>query len=127
MQSMPSRESAARKSDHKREGDIDVVHPRCEVAECGKFAIYGPPGTKSRRFCSGHRREGDVDVVHPRCEVADCGKFASFGPPGGRPQYCLKHKLTDNVNLVPGPSERRRMADLKAKGPLPTPPVSPTL
>lgn len=69
-------------SAHKKEGQVDVVNPRCSFVigsgvQCEKRAIYGLIGGKALA-CREHREAGHFDLVHKRVS-----HYAAAGADGG--------------------------------------------
>ena len=71
----------------------NVVSPRCQHPDCGKFASCGPEGTRNLLYCCPHGKEkGMSDVVNSRCQHPDCDKLANWGPEDTKEKkYCAQH------------------------------------
>ena len=85
---------------HGPAGAENVISKRCETCK-RKQAIFGLPGTKTRRWCGDHRPEGAVDVNNKICKHPECDVRASCGAPGSKtPLWCAAHKPEGSKNVV---------------------------
>ena len=82
----------------KLKGYVDLVHPRCEHANCVTIASFGPRGTKRAR-CGHHQKDGDFNLTYKKCEHEDCDEYAYYGPRDGKGARCYTHREAGDVDL----------------------------
>jgi len=78
-------------------GYVDLVHPRCEYANCVIIATFGPRGGKAAR-CDDHREPHDIDLRNKKCEEPNCDDRAYYGQRGGKVARCGQHKKADDID-----------------------------
>ena len=86
-------------SHHGRlKGYVDLVHPRCEDANCVQCASFGPRGGKKAR-CVHHQKDGDFNLTIKLCEQPNCDDYAYYGPRGGKGARCHTHQKDGDVDI----------------------------
>lgn len=84
-------------SQHKKEGMVDVVHPKC--LECDKNPCFNFPDQTKALYCKLHKKDGMKDVVHSTCK--DCNRRPHFNyPDQTKPIYCATHRKKGMKNIT---------------------------
>jgi hypothetical protein len=85
---------------HKKEGMVDVKHPKCNEINCKTRPQFNIKGEKRALYCFTHKKEEMVDITHKKCIHINCTIRAIFNMEGYKVGlYCFKHKLDGMINI----------------------------
>lgn len=86
-------------NDCAKEGMLNVLNDRCE--KCTKRASLRLPGENKARFCKDHAPKNAKNNTKKKCIFEGCttGKPALFNIKGKTPEYCVKHRTKDMINI----------------------------
>ena len=87
-------------SAHKKDGMIDVKHPKCIHPSCKITPSYNREGENKALYCSMHKKDGMVDVKNTLCIHPNCKIIPGYNIKGNKKAlYCSAHKKDDMVNV----------------------------
>ena len=86
--------------EHKLENMVDVENKRCISDGCIKRPYYNIPTEINALYCIDHKNSLMINTTNKSCQFAKCKETSIFGIINKRPQYCIKHKQKNMINLV---------------------------
>ena len=86
--------------DHRKAGETDLKHKKCEYPGCKKRPSHGDPITKKACHCANHSLGIEINVVSKRCIFPDCGRVCTYGIPGTSRTHCATHIVEGEIDLV---------------------------
>jgi hypothetical protein len=89
-------------SEHKKDGMIDLKHKSCIKEGCLISPSFNAPSESNPLFCAEHKLEGMVctRTRNKNCQSPKCKETPIFGLRNKKPQFCLKHKQINMINLI---------------------------
>lgn len=84
---------------HKKVGQENVNHKKCEADGCNKKPSFGYEDKKPTH-CKDHIQKDQIDVIHKLCEYPKCEIRASFGK-NKKIEFCTAHVPENNPEYKP--------------------------
>lgn len=85
---------------HKKEGMIYVLLPKCNYDGCLSSARYNNINEIKPKYCSQHKLHNMINLLASKCIHKDCQIKASFNIIGKtRPLYCSNHRLPNMIDV----------------------------
>jgi hypothetical protein len=102
--------------EHKANGMIDVINPRCtgtnaDGFSCTKIPAFNMPGKSRGIFCAEHKANGMVNVKDRSCITPHCDTIAAIKAYKGHCYRCFINTYPDNEIVRNHKTKERAVAD----------------